>query len=223
MFRGRRERRAAEERRRVEAAEAAASAAWEAQRRAVSDTLDLVTGSLRFEETPIVLKAGETVLGTVRPCSLVEDRRGAGHYEGRSRGISIPTGVYGIRYRVGKTQGTYVQGELKPTAIDMGLLAVTNQRAVFVGNKATRECLFSKLVAVDVSQPDHIVLSVSNRQKPTSILFTADRAFVAALRIKLGLAMFQGDVEGFASEVKQYLAQLDGEEQGSLEEGGSGL
>ena len=43
----------------------------------------------------MVLGPGEAVFYKVTGAALIEDRRGAGHYEGRSSGISIPVGSLG--------------------------------------------------------------------------------------------------------------------------------
>ncbi len=75
-----------------------------------------------------------------------------------------------MRYRVGATRGHYVQGTPHPTAIDTGTVFVTNHRVIFQGANQTRECTFDKLLGVQHSDEDGItVLSVSNRQKPTTI------------------------------------------------------
>jgi hypothetical protein len=48
-------------------------------------------------------------------------------------------GTQGVRFRVGKSAGTYVQGNEKAMVIDRGNVSFTTQRAVFQGSKYTRE------------------------------------------------------------------------------------
>jgi hypothetical protein len=119
-----------------------------------------------------MLKSGETLFCKVTNVSLVEERRGKGHYQGGSTGFSIPVGSVGgrsVRYRIGASRGHYVQGAPSPTAIDTGTMFVTNQRVVFRGTKQTRECAFAKLIGFQHSVDGSTTFSVSNRQKPTTI------------------------------------------------------
>jgi len=65
----------------------------------------------------------QRLLFVVDGATLIEPRRGPGHWQGRNQGVSIPVpGLHGVRYRVGATHGTYVQGQEQPTAIDTGSL-----------------------------------------------------------------------------------------------------
>lgn len=62
-----------------------------------------------------------------------EPRRNAGHYEGKSSGISIPVASIGgrsVRYRVGASRGHYVQGAPVPTPVDTGTVYITNKRVI---------------------------------------------------------------------------------------------
>jgi hypothetical protein len=96
-----------------------------------------------------MLTAGEAVFYKVTGCSLVEDRAGKGHYEGRSQGVSIPVGSIGgrsVRYRAGASKGHYVQGKPVSTAVDTGTVYITSRRVIFAGSRQTRECAFTKLV-----------------------------------------------------------------------------
>ena len=86
-----------------------ALAAWQAERDAQAQLLDLAE---HFEGTSadnIMLKASEAVFYQVTDVALIEERRGAGHYEGTSQGVSIPIGSLGgrtVRYRVRGTRVT---------------------------------------------------------------------------------------------------------------------
>ena len=190
-------------------------AQWAGARDELAQVLAIAAQGGPTSSSDLLLKRGEQLVAQVAPCGLVEDRKGAGHWQGGSQGLSIPIGSLGgrsVRYRVGQTRGHYVQGDPVPTAVDTGTLFVTSQRAVFVGQKQTRECLFTKLLAVDTSTPGELVFSVSNRQKATVVAFGADIARAVGLRLKLGLAMFQGSVPELVSELQGLLAELDAHE-----------
>jgi hypothetical protein len=129
---------------------------------------DAVAG--RSQQVGIMLTGGEVGLWAM-PGSLVEARRGPGHYQGRSSGVSVPIG-FGVRYRTGSSRGHYVQGKEVLTPIDAGRIVITTQRVVFAGQKQTREWRFSKLVAPSgINGGKGMLLSVSNRQKVSGVLF----------------------------------------------------
>jgi hypothetical protein len=189
----------------------AALSAWQSEHDELSAVLQAATTRSGSASSDVVLKAGEAVFATISNASLVDDRRGPGHYAGHSSGFSIPVASVGgrsIRYRVGASKGHYVQGTLHPEAVDQGKLVVTNQRALFVGAKKTIECLFSKLVSADVSGGD-VALSVSNRQKVTRVHFGSNLDGWLQLRLTLALSIYRGDSETFAAQVQAQLNELE--------------
>src|SRR6516165_1461168 len=95
------------------------------------------------QEWPLELRRGERIVYAIRGAALVEPRRGPGHWKGGSAGVSVPTGIEGIRLRFGKTRGTFEPGEEKPTIIDQGDATITTDRVVFQGPMYTREWEFS--------------------------------------------------------------------------------
>ncbi len=162
----------------------------------------------------LVLKKAERAFYAISNCSLVEDRRGAGHYVGRSQGFSIPVAKIGgrsVRYRVGASKGTFVQGTPVPTAIDHGTVHLTNQRVVFMGSKQTRECLFTKLVGYDSADGASTTFSVSNRQKPTVIHYGADLHFIFTFNLELALAHFRDSVDEYVATIDSVIAELEGQ------------
>jgi hypothetical protein len=145
--------------------------AWQSEHDELTAVLQAATTRTGSPSSDIMLKSGEAVFASVGNASLVEDRRGAGHYAGTSQGFSIPVGSVGgrsVRYRVGANKGHFVQGELHPQAVDQGKLVITNRRVLFVGGRKTIERLFAKLVGAEVSGGE-LALSVSNRQKVTRV------------------------------------------------------
>ena len=143
--------------------------------------------------------------------SLVEDRKGKGHYTGHSSGFSIPVASVGgrsVRYRVGASKGHYVQGAPHPEAIDKGKLVITNQRVVFCGTKKAVESLFAKLVSANVESGD-LYLSVSNRQKVTRIHCGASLDGWLKLRLTLAMAIGRGDSAEMAAQLQAQITELE--------------
>jgi hypothetical protein len=160
------------------------------------------------EGLSLVAKPGERIFLLVQGAALVESRRGAGSWQGRSQGFSFPIGNTGVRYRVGGTRGHYVPGYETPTAIDTGVVTATDQRVVFQGPKQTREWDFSKLVGYEhFDHPAWTAIQVSNRQKTSGILYGDDHAELAQFRIELALKHYQGGVDAFVTELTNEIAQ----------------
>jgi hypothetical protein len=160
----------------------------------------------------ILLKAGETVFATVNGASLIEDRRGAGHWEGHSSGVSVPVGSIGghaVRYHVGASRGHYVQGSPTATAVDTGTVFVTNQRVIFQGARQTRECLFAKLVGFEHTTDGSTIFSVSNKQKPTTVRYGPKVAGWFDFRLDLALAHYRGTLPQLIDHLRSQLTQLE--------------
>lgn len=191
----------------------AALSTWQAQHDAYAHLVGVARSFSGVASADLLLKPGEALYFTVTNASLVEDRAGKGHYEGRSQGVSIPVGSIGgrsVRYRVGATKGHYVQGAPVATCIDKGTLFITNQRVVFQGLRQTRECLYSKLIGVahdDVG--GSTTLSVSNRQKPTTVVYGPGCVADVDFRLDLALAHYRGTLGEFVAALEQELAQID--------------
>jgi hypothetical protein len=188
-------------------------AAWQEERDGTAQLLELAqTFEGDTSSDTLLLKPGEHVIGTVTQVGLIEERRGAGQWEGASRGVSFPIGSLGgrsVRYRVGRTRGHYVQGAPVATAVDTGTLVITDQRAVYEGSRQTRECAFAKLLGVEYGADGSVTFQVSNRQKPTTLHYGPDIAGWVHFRIELALARFRGTVPQLEAELKQQLAGLD--------------
>ena len=60
---------------------------------------------------PIILKSGERMLATLSGATLIEPRKGPGHWEGRSQGVSVHVpGTRSMRYRIGASTGPSSKG-----------------------------------------------------------------------------------------------------------------
>ena len=207
------------------AAEAAAQAAkraeqqyqvqlakWTEDRNNCARMLQLAQGFNGEPSSEIILKSGEALFLTVTNTALIEERRGQGHYEAGSTGVSVPIGsIHGrsIRYRVGATRGHFVQGTPVPTAIDTGTTFITNQRVVFAGGHQTRECDYTKLIGVSNDVEGESTFSVSNRQKPTTIHYGTGIEGDFRYRLELALAHYKGTADQLVSELQNELAQID--------------
>jgi hypothetical protein len=158
-----------------------------------------------------MLRSGERLASVTRSAGLFEPRRTPGHWEGRSAGVSVPVGRTGLRVRVGKSAGTYVQGEEEPTIIDTGDASITTQRVVFQGARYTREWDYARLVGVvHYSDQPCTAIQVSNRQKTSGIVYAglpSPEPFRLALTV--AVAIFRGEAEETAKELRQELQALD--------------
>lgn len=152
-------------------------ATWQGQVESTGQLLATATGFAGEATTQIMLKRGEAVFASISGASLVEDRRGSGHWEGRSSGVSIPVGSIGghaVRYHAGASKGHYVQAAPVATAIDTGTMFITNQRVIFQGGRQTRECLFAKLVGYQHAARKHGVTDDDMRHAITHRLHVSE-------------------------------------------------
>lgn len=99
-------------------------------------------------------------------------------FRGGTSGFSFPIGM-GIRYRVGAVRGRSVVVGTSLEVADKGVLCLTSRRAVFKGMRQSVECLYSKLVGVNVFD-DGIQFHVSNRKNAT-LLRVGDGHLVASV------------------------------------------
>ena len=187
----------AEEAAQREAAQrSAAYSAWYEERTQLAKMVDDAStfrGVPRAEapDLEVQLRKDERVLGVLRGCSLIEPRRGPGHYQGGYQGFSFKV-TKGIRYHVGGSRGTFVQGDERPTPIDDGTITITTQRVIFQGMKQAREWAFAKLLGMqhDPKLP-WTALQVSNRQKVSGFLYDNEHAADIRFRLTLALAIYK--------------------------------
>lgn len=176
----------------------------------------LIDAARTFQGGPaegLILDDGESSYLQVTDCALIEERRGAGTYVGRSQGISVPIAHIGgrpIRYRVGASKGHYVQGEATPTAIDTGTVTITSTRVVFAGAAQTRECPFAHLIGVQHDAGSGATtLSVSNHKTPVTLRYGPQVAETFEFRLDLALAHFHGTVADLVAGLEADLAAID--------------
>lgn len=191
----------------------AALVQWQQVHAGYIEMLQTAQANYGVQTDEIMLKSGEHLVAKVAGANLIEDRRGRGTYQGASHGVSFPIASIGgrtIRYRVGQTRGHFVQGDPVPTAIDTGTCFITNQRIIFQGAKQTRECLFSKLIGVQHDdQTGTTVVSVSNREKPTTIYYGPRISGWFDFRVDLALAQFRGTVDQLVAQLQHDLDTVE--------------
>ena len=159
---------------------------------------------------PIVLRKDEHMLVTMTGALLVEPRRQAGHWEGASHGLSVRVPARG-RCATGSaaTRGTFVQGAEVPSPIDEGDFTVTDQRAVFVGAKRTREWSWAKLISVQhQTDAPWTAIAVSNRQKTSGVAYDADHADLIRFWIDLAVSRATGTDDELIATIESEIAAL---------------
>jgi hypothetical protein len=179
------------------------------QRIALARTFDGVTGA-EANGCPIALKKDERMFfAVVSGAVLVEPRRSGGHWQGGSQGVSVRVpGTKSMRYRVGSTRGSYVQGEETPTPVDEGSFTITNQRSVFVGTKASREWQWSKMLGVThASDAPWTAIAVSNRQKVSGVACDAANIDTVRFWIDLAIANASGTRDELVNELETHLEE----------------
>jgi hypothetical protein len=155
-------------------------------------------------DASIPLKAGEHALLDVAGVSLIEPRRGPGHWQGANQGVSVRIpGTRSMRYRIGTTHGTFIQGDEHPTPIDTGTLTITDHRAVFLGAQQTREWTWSKLVGFhDDNLTAWTGIAVSNRQKISGVAYPPSETASVRLTLELAAALGNGTVDACVADLK---------------------
>jgi hypothetical protein len=149
-----------------------------------------------------VLKRGERVFYSLPTASLVEVQRAPGQYAGGYSGFSFRL-TRSVRYNVGGSRGTYLQGAEQLKVTDEGSATITSQRLVFSGSKNTREWAYSKLVSIEHDHERPItIVGVSNRQKVSGLIYPVDATAGARFGLSLALAHFREDRDGFVASLE---------------------
>jgi hypothetical protein len=100
-------------------------------------------------------------------------------WRGGSQGVSFRV-AKGVRYRVGAMRGHLVTVGTELQVADTGILSITSQRAVFLGERKTVEIPYSKLLGMNMFS-DAISFSLSNRQNAPLIKLGMSTDVMAAL------------------------------------------
>lgn len=154
-----------------------------------------------------MLKKDERAFGIIEGAALIEPRRSPGHFEAGSSGVSFRI-AKGVNYRVGATRGHYVPGPEEPAAIDVGRLLISGRRIAFAGEKASREWLFDKVIAVE-NESGWTAVQVSNRQKTSGFGYGSAVAAEVQFRLELALAVHNDTVVALEQKYTAALADQD--------------
>ena len=194
----------------AEQAKHAALDVWSHQMEELQRLMALASGDGPSSLPGLMFKSGEVGIAQITNVSLVEDRKGPGQWQGSSQGVSFPIGKIAgrsVRYRVGSTRGHYVQGAPAPTAVDSGNLSITNQRLVYQGAKKTSESTFPKLLGIQKFSGG-ITISVSNRQKPTTLFFGSQLDEWVETHMSIALALYNGEADAVKTQLQSQLDDL---------------
>lgn len=82
--------------------------------------------------------------------------------------FSIP-GVQGVRFHTGRISAPSTQ---VMTTLDIGEFKINNEMAWFTGAKYSRKWEWSKLLGVDLTADDRVLIAVENRQKVSGIRYS---------------------------------------------------
>ncbi len=190
-----------------------ALAKWQTQVDNTKSCLNLAQSFNGELTDQIVLLSGESLFFYVTNTSLMEERAGAGHWQGKSSGFSIPVAHIGgsaVRYHVGASKGTYIQGTPHETAVDVGTTYVTDKRVIYQGKNQTREVDYTKLIGVNHDQQQgETTFSVSNRQKPITIHYGVNVLPAFIFRLSLAMAHYKNTVPEFITELQSTLSRLE--------------
>jgi hypothetical protein len=167
-------------------------------------------GTLEAPGASVPLKKSEHALFVLDGAGLVEPRRGPGHWQGGNQGVSVHVpGTRSMRYRLGATRGTYAAGDEKPTIIDTGAFTITDQRALFVGTKQSREWLWTKLLGFSHG-PDWVGIAVSNRQKVSGVSYDEANRVALNVYLEVAVAKAQGQLDKLVMELEAAATALTG-------------
>lgn len=175
----------------------------------IESTKAVAAGAFPRIASSVTLKSGEHALLNLPGVSLIEPRRGPGHWQGANQGVSVHIpGTKSMRYRVGATRGTFVQGDEHPTPIDTGTLTITDHRAVFLGAQQTREWAWSKLLGFhDDAVTAWTGIAVSNRQKISGIGYPPGQAATVRVTLELAAAIANGTVDQLIADLEAERAE----------------
>jgi hypothetical protein len=144
-------------------------------------------GRLDVVEAPnLIVKRNEVVHLEV-PAALMKEvvRR---EYRGGYSGVSFRI-AKGVRYHTGGTRGRSVVVGTELVAEDTGVVAITSQRAAYMGSSKTMEVPHAKLMNVEVFT-DGIRLHASNRQKAPLFKLEDGMGNVVAATLNIAVQRF---------------------------------
>jgi hypothetical protein len=162
----------------------------------------------------VIAKKGEHVIAVVSEVGLIESRRGPTEFKGGSTGVSFRL-TKRVSVRKSGMRGTATPGEETPTIIDEGKFIISDTRAIFVGNKQSREFEWDNLLSYDmqiVGKKNAILyLPVSNRQKVSGIASDLVSIEQVCQRVAFGVAVATGRKSEFVEMLRKELSAAEAE------------
>ena len=162
----------------------------------------------------VIAKKGEHVIAVVSEVGLIESRRGPTEFRGGSTGVSFRL-TKRVSVRKSGMRGTATPGEETPTIIDEGKFIISDTRAIFVGNKQSREFEWDNLLSYDmqiVGKKNAILyLPVSNRQKVSGIASDLVSIEQVRQRVAFGVAVATGRKLEFVEMLRKELSEAEAE------------
>lgn len=162
----------------------------------------------------VIAKKGEHVIAVVSEVGLIESRRGPTEFKGGSTGVSFRL-TKRVSVRKSGMRGTATPGEETPTVIDEGKFIISDTRAIFVGNKQSREFEWDNLLSYDmqiVGKKNAILyLPVSNRQKVSGIASDLVSIEQVRQRVAFGVAVATGRKSEFVEMLRKELSEAEAE------------
>jgi hypothetical protein len=159
-----------------------------------------------------IAKRDEHVVALVSEVGLVEAQRGPTEFKGGAIGFSFRV-TDRIAVGPSRFRGTSKRGEERPTLIDSGRFVITDQRAVFLGGKQTREFDWDKLLAYELVALDKksamLMLPVSNRQKVSGIAADTPSMNHVHQRVAFGVAVATGRKDAFLDGLVAAIAEAE--------------
>jgi hypothetical protein len=184
-------------------------AAWQAQRDRVQAFItraQAFTGATNTEvpTLPLQLLEDEHALLVLPGVQLIEPRRLPGHFMG---------GNAGFTFHVSGAPGTKAGAdEEEPSAIDTGVITVTDQRAVFAGSLHNRTWDYTTVIGFHTNaRPPWTAIAVSDRQRISGIRYDPAQAEEFRFALALGLARCHQAEATLVDDLRRQLDELDRE------------
>ena len=189
-----------------------ALAAWQHERDEQAAALSLAQTFHGQAGDGLLLKPGEAEFARITDVGLVEERRGAGSWQGHSSGVSIPVGSLGgrsVRYRVGATAATTCRARRTPRRSAPARCSSRTSGSSSRGSARPASAAFAKLLGYESSDDGSTTFSVSNRQKPVTIHYGSKLNGWVRLRLDLAVAQARDQVPALVERLQQGLAAID--------------
>lgn len=118
-------------------------------------------------QIPLILSEGEEFFFACRVvyCDYKSERTNFG---GHSMGVSVPTGIKGMRFRVGGFSGSASKSERVLKELDSGFFIITNQKIGFRGEESTFDMPLKKVSGIK-NEGDYLYFYFSGKQTPEII------------------------------------------------------